>query len=164
MDSSIGDGSDAPMIGGDMPPMDDDSMDGMGEDLGNDQMDGMGDQASDAGLPPMDDGDSDGINDDGADGNSDDNSNPEDNELMDIINSLSIEDKAAVEKYAKSMVDDDKSSASDDMPMESRVSRFKNLVDETINSFLYDDDEDDRVERMPKEYKNLSNPFKSPYE
>lgn len=160
MDSSLGDGSDAPMMGGDMPPMDDGSMDGMGEDLGNDQMDGMGDQASDAGLPPMDDGDSDGINDDGAD----DNSNPEDNELMDIINSLSIEDKAAVEKYAKSMVDDDKSSASDDMPMESRVSRFKNLVDETINSFLYDDDEDDRVERLPKEYKNLSNPFKSPYE
>lgn len=152
MDSSIGDGSDAPMMGGDMPPMDDDSMDG------------MGDQASDAGLPPMDDGDSDGINDDGADGNSDDNSNLEDNELMDIINSLSIEDKAAVEKYAKSMVDDDKSSASDDMPMESRASRFKNLVDETINSFLYDDDEDDRVERLPKEYKSLSNPFKSPYE
>ena len=83
---------------------------------------------------------------------------------MDIINSLSIEDKAAVEKYAKSMVDDDKPSASDDMPMESRVSRFKNLVDETINSFLYDDDEDDRVERLPKEYKSLSNPFKSPYE
>lgn len=160
MDSSIGDGSDAPMMGGDMPPMDDGSMDGMGEDLGNDQMDGMGDQASDAGLPPMDDG----INDDGADGNADDNSNPEDNELMDIINSLSIEDKAAVEKYAKSMVDDDKSSASDDMPMESRMSRFKNLVDETINSFLYDDDEDDRVERLPKEYKSLSNPFKSPYE
>lgn len=152
MDSSIGDGSDAPMMGGDMPPMEDDSMDG------------MGDQASDAGLPPMDDGDSDGINDDGADGNSDDNSNPEDNELMDIINSLSIEDKAAVEKYAKSMVDDDKSSASDDMPMESRMSRFKNLVDETINPFLYDDDEDDRVERLPKEYKSLSNPFKSPYE
>lgn len=152
MDSSLGDGSDAPMMGGDMPPMDDGSMDG------------MGDQASDAGLPPMDDGDSDGINDDGADGNADDNSNPEDNELMDIINSLSIEDKAAVEKYAKSMVDDDKSSASDGMPMESRVSRFKNLVDETINSFLYDDDEDDRVERLPKEYKSLSNPFKSPYE
>ena len=62
------------------------------------------------------------------------------------------------------MVDDEKASACDEMPMESRGSRFKNRVDEMINSFLYDDDEDDRVERLPKEYKSLSNPFKSPYE
>ena len=46
MDSSLGDGSDAPMMGGDMPPMDDGSMDGMGEDLGNDQMDGMGNRSN----------------------------------------------------------------------------------------------------------------------
>ena len=91
----------------------------------------------------------------------------DDDEIMNIINSLSIEDKAAVEKYAKSMVDDSSDNSSNDsMPMESRYRSIKSVIDETISSYLYDDDDDEeeRMQKLPKEYKGFKSPFKSPYE
>lgn len=88
--------------------------------------------------------------------------NDDDDELMNIINGLSIEDKAAVEKYAKSMQDDSRA----DAPMENEAfrRRFKDVIDETLNSFIDSRNDDERVGDLPKEYKNLSNPFKSPFE
>ena len=75
------------------PPMDTDPMGGPdmgpdpmgGPDMGPDPMDGSDD------MTPMD--------------GPDDGGDSDDQELLDIINDLSIEDKAAVTKYAKSMAD-----------------------------------------------------------
>lgn len=96
----------------------------------------------------------------------------EDNEFMDIIDSLSTEDKAAVLKYAKSMADDSKeddmgndNSMEDDgqMPMES-ITSYRNLIDETINDVLDDYNGTERPNKeLPKEYKSIKSPFKSPY-
>ena len=144
-----------------IPPMDDsmgtedpimgdgiNSMPPMGEDptMGADQS--MGDDGSMDDMPQQ--------------GQDQDN-----DEIMNIINSLSIEDKAAVEKYAKSMVDDSSDNSSNDsMPMESRYRSIKSVIDETISSYLYDDDDDkeERIQKLPKEYKGFKSPFKSPYE
>ena len=89
----------------------------------------------------------------------------EDDELMGIINGLSIEDKAAVTKYAKSMADDSEGDEmpQGDMPMESRVN-MKSIIDETINDVL-----DDRVgttrpqKKLPRAYRDMVNPFISPF-
>lgn len=144
-----------------MPPMDDsmetedpsmsddiNSMPPMGEDptMGADQS--MGDDGSMDDMPQQ-------------------GQDQDDDEIMNIINSLSIEDKAAVEKYAKSMVDDSSDNSSNDsMPMESRYRSIKSVIDETISSYLYDDDDDEeeRMQKLPKEYKGFKSPFKSPYE
>lgn len=144
-----------------MPPMDDsmgmedpsmgvdmNSMPPMGEDptIGADQS--MGDDGSMDDMPQQ-------------------GQNQDDDEIMNIINSLSIEDKAAVEKYAKSMTDDSSDNSSNDsMPMESRYRSIKPVIDETISSYLYDDDDDEeeRMQKLPKEYKGFKSPFKSPYE
>ena len=142
-----------------MPPMDDsmgmedpsmgddiNSMPPMGEDptIGADQS--MGDDGSMDDMPQQ-------------------GQDQDDDEIMNIINSLSIEDKAAVEKYAKSMVDDSSDNSSNDsMPMESRYRSIKSVIDETISSYLYDDDEEERMQKLPKEYKGFKSPFKSPYE
>lgn len=144
-----------------MPPMDDpmetedpsmgddiNSMPPMGEDptMGADQS--MGDDGSMDDMPQQ-------------------GQDQDDDEIMNIINSLSIEDKAAVEKYAKSMVDDSSDNSSNDsMPMESRYRSIKSVIDETISSYLYDDDDDkeERIQKLPKEYKGFKSPFKSPYE
>lgn len=144
-----------------MPPMDDsmgmedpsmgvdmNSMPPMGEDptIGADQS--MGDDGSMDDMPQQ-------------------GQDQDDDEIMNIINSLSIEDKAAVEKYAKSMVDDSSDNSSNDsMPMESRYRSIKSVIDETISSYLYDDDDDEeeRIQKLPKEYKGFKSPFKSPYE
>lgn len=160
IDSSLDMGE--PTMDGDVPPMDSDQ--GLGEEPPMDG--GIGDQGDGNDFPPMDDNEPNDMDDEHGEGSEglDDQESSDDSELMDIINGLSIEDKAAVEKYAKSMSDDKDDTPSNDMPMESRKSYFKNLVDETINSYLYDDDDEDRVERLPKEYKNLDSPFKSPYE
>ena len=141
-----------------MPPMDDsmgmedpsmgvdmNSMPPMGEDptIGADQS--MGDDGSMDDMPQQ-------------------GQNQDDDEIMNIINSLSIEDKAAVEKYAKSMTDDSSDNSSNDsMPMESRYRSIKPVIDETISSYLYDDEEE-RMQKLPKEYKGFKSPFKSPYE
>lgn len=84
----------------------------------------------------------------------------EDDELMNIIGNLSIEDKAAVIKYAKSMVDD---SDEGEMPMESKRS-IKGVIDEVINDVLNDREGTKRPEKkMPKAYRNIEMPFKSPF-
>lgn len=141
MDDSIG--MEDPSMGGDM-----NSMPPMGEDptMGADQS--MGDDGSMDDMPQQ-------------------GQDQDDDEIMNIINSLSIEDKAAVEKYAKSMVDDSSDNSSNDsMPMESRYRSIKSVIDETISSYLYDDDDDEeeRIQKLPKEYKGFKSPFKSPYE
>ena len=146
MDDSIG--MEDPSMGGDM-----NSMPPMGEDptqdpsaMGADQS--MGDDGSMDDMPQQ-------------------GQDQDDDEIMNIINSLSIEDKAAVEKYAKSMTDDSSDNSSNDsMPMESRYRSIKPVIDETINSYLYDDDDDEeeRMQKLPKEYKGFKSPFKSPYE
>lgn len=140
MDDSMG--TEDPSMGGDM-----NSMPPMGEDptMGADQS-------------MVDDGSMDDMPQQGQD--------QDDDEIMDIINSLSIEDKAAVEKYAKSMADDSSDNSSNDsMPMESRYRSIKSVIDETISSYLYDDDnEEERMQKLPKEYKGFKSPFKSPYE
>ena len=146
MDDSIG--MEDPSMGGDM-----NSMPPMGEDPTQDP------SAMGAGQSMGDDGSMDDMPQQGQ--------NQDDDEIMNIINSLSIEDKAAVEKYAKSMTDDSSDNSSNDsMPMESRYRSIKSVIDETISSYLYDDDDDEeeRMQKLPKEYKGFNSPFKSPYE
>ena len=141
MDDSMG--MEDPSMGVDMnsmPPMGEDPTIGADQSIGDDgSMDDMPQQGQDQ----------------------------DDDEIMNIINSLSIEDKAAVEKYAKSMTDDSsENSSNDSMPMESRYRSIKSVIDETISSYLYDDDDDEeeRMQKLPKEYKGFKSPFKSPYE
>lgn len=96
--------------------------------------------------------------------------NGEDDELMNVVNNLSVEDKAAVLKYAKSMADDSEveempqGEDMGEMPMESRKS-LQNIIDETINDVI--DGEKRGTKRdekeMPKEYNGLKSPFKSPF-
>jgi hypothetical protein len=144
-----------------MPPTGPDPMGGedpMADPMGG-SMDDMG------GEPPMDD--SMGGEDPNAMGG-------EDDELMDIINGLSIEDKAAVTKYAKSMVDDsngaedpmmggDAPDMSGNMPMESRLG-MRNIIDEVINDVLDGKEGRKRLEKkMPRQYRDKEMPFKSPF-
>ena len=146
MDDSMG--MEDPSMGGDM-----NSMPPMGEDPTQDH------SAMGADQSMGDDGSMDDMPQQGQD--------QDDDEIMNIINSLSIEDKAAVEKYAKSMTDDSsENSSNDSMPMESRYRSIKPVIDETISSYLYDDDDDEeeRMQKLPKEYKGFKSPFKSPYE
>lgn len=97
--------------------------------------------------------------------------NGEDDELMNVVNSLSTEDKAAVLKYAKSMADDSEGGGEmpqDDnmgaMPMESREN-LQSIIDETINDVLNGEKRGTKRDEkeMPKEYKGLKSPFKSPF-
>lgn len=147
----MADVNDAPM-----PPMGADNM-GMDDPMGGNPM--AQDPNSMGGEPPMDDpmgGDPNAMG--GGD----------DEELMNIVNGMSTEDKAAVIKYAKSMADDSEGSEmpQDDpnaMPMESRRS-FKSIIDETINDVLDNRDGTKRPEKkMPRQYKGMNNPFKSPF-
>ena len=150
MDDSMG--MEDPSMGGDMnsmPPMGEDPTqdpNAMGGDMPQDPS-AMGDDGSMGDIPQQ-------------------GQDQDDDEIMNIINSLSIEDKAAVEKYAKSMVDDSSDNSSNDsMPTESRYRSIKSVIDETISSYLYDDDdEEERTQKLPKEYKGFKSPFKSPYE
>lgn len=90
----------------------------------------------------------------------DQNAMGDDDELMNIINGLSIEDKAAVTKYAKSMVDN---SEGDEMPMESKKN-IKSIIDEVIGDVLSDTEGTKRPEaKMPRKYRPMTTPFKSPF-
>jgi hypothetical protein len=143
-------------------------MDGMG-DLDNapmpptdaDNMGGMEDPSMMGGQDPMNDPM-------GGDMGNDPNAmnGGEDDELMNIINNLSIEDKAAVTKYAKSMADGNDDTMPQDpnaMPMESKVN-YKGIIDEVINDVLDNKEGTKRPEKnMPSQYKHMDNPFKSPY-
>ena len=161
----MGDLDNAPMppMGADGMGMDDsmggpDDMGGAPDDMGGgspmgDEPDDMGGAPDDmGGEPPMDGG--------------------EDDELMDIINNLSIEDKAAVTKYAKSMADDSEGDEipQDDggMPMES-LKNIKNVINEVINDILDNQEGTKRPEKkLPKEYINkedgrhIETPFMTP--
>jgi len=130
-----------------IPPMDTDIPEEMPQD---DEMDGE--------QPPMED--QDGMEQDG-----------EDKELLDIINSLSIEDKAAVKKYAKSMSDDDEEGGNEDfgdnepedeMPMEGMRS-LRNIIDETINDVFNQKERKRDNDELPQEFERGSFPFKSKY-
>lgn len=140
-------------------------------------MDGMGD-LDNAPMPPMGSDDM-GMKDPMAEpmggeepndmGNDQLMDNGDDDELMNVFNNLSMEDKAAVIKYAKSMEDNGSSEEmpQDDggmMPMESRKS-MRSIIDETINDVLNDKREGtERPKKdLPKEYRGMKNPFKSPY-
>ena len=137
-----------PMGSGDMgdDPMGDDPMGGgedpMGDPNGNDPMgDDMGNE------PPMDD-EQGGGND----------------ELDDVVSKLSTEDQAAVLKYAKSMADEEgDDEQGGEMPMEGFRS-MKRIIDETINDVLDGYEGTDRPQKkVAKGYRNLNNPFKSPF-
>ena len=91
----------------------------------------------------------------------------EDDELMNIINGLSIEDKAAVTKYAKSMADDSEGAEDPmmggEMPMESKRG-MKNIIDEVLNDVLDNKEGTKRPEKkMPRQYRDMEMPFKSPF-
>jgi hypothetical protein len=86
---------------------------------------------------------------------------------MNIINGLSIEDKAAVTKYAKSMADDSNGEETPDMggemPMESKRG-MKNIIDEVLNDVLDNKEGTKRPEKkMPRQYRDMEMPFKSPF-
>lgn len=132
-----------PPMGADENGMDDQM--GLGDPMGVEPP--MGDGTDDMGNEPL--------------------GNGEDDELMNIINNLSIEDKAAVTKYAKSMADDSNGNEmpqeQDAMPMESMLN-LKNVIDETINDVLDNREGAKRKEKkIPKEYKKFESPFKSPF-
>lgn len=91
--------------------------------------------------------------------------NGEDDELMNIVNDMSTEDKAAVIKYAKSIADDSDGGMPQDggMPMES-VRNYKGIIDEVINDVLDNQEGTKRPsKKIPKEYEEMKSPWKSPY-
>lgn len=132
-------------------------------------MDGMGD-LDNAPMPPM--GPDDMGGEDPIGGAPDDMGGEppmdgEDDELMNIINGLSIEDKAAVTKYAKSMADDSEGAEDpmmgDEMPMESKRG-MKSIIDEVLNDVLDNKEGTKRPEKkMPRQYRDMEMPFKSPF-
>ena len=152
-----------------MPPM---GADDMG---GGDQMGGPEDMGGidDMGNEPMGGPDSmSGMDDMGGpeDMGGPDMGSDEDSELIDIINNLSIEDKAAVTKYAKSMVDDsngseepmdDMQDMGGEMPTESRMN-YKRIIDEVIEDMFDNEDGITRPHKeIPKEYDEYD--FNSPF-
>ena len=131
-----------------MPPMG-------ADDMGGEDPMGLDPMAN--GEPPMDDPMGGEAPDMGGD----------DNELDSIVGGMSTEDKAAVIKYAKSMADDAEGEMPQDpmggMPMES-ITRYKGIIDEVINDVLDNQDGTKRPsKKLPKEYKGMKSPFKSPY-
>jgi len=147
------------------------NMDGMG-DLNNAPMPPMG---SDMGMQDPMGGQEDpmagGMPQDPMGDQSDPMQDPmggDDQELNDVINSLSMEDKAAVLKYAKSMADESNGGGMPQdpmgggMPTES-VKSFRKIIDETINDVLDSKEGTDRPQRkLPKSYRGIDNPFKAP--
>ena len=80
---------------------------------------------------------------------------------------MSIEDKAAVTKYAKSMADDSEGAEGpmmgDEMPMESKRG-MKSIIDEVLNDVLDNKEGTKRPEKkMPRQYRDMEMPFKSPF-
>ena len=134
-----------------MPPMSPDG--GMDDPMGG-SPDDMG------GEPPMGNDDTMGGTPDNMGGNGDDD------ELMNIVDGMSTEDKAAVIKYAKSIADDSEGAAppmGNEMPMES-FRNYKGIIDEVINDVLDNQEGITRPsKKLPKEYKGMKSPFKSPY-
>lgn len=86
----------------------------------------------------------------------------EDDELTNLLDGMSIEDKAAVTKYAKSIADDGTQGGE---PQQESRKRFRNVVDETINSVIDDYKGTKRDEKkIPSKYRDKkNNPFVSPF-
>lgn len=110
-------------------------------------------------LPPMDDNDNDKL--ENGDGTEEDN-----DEGIEIYNSLPIEKKSAAIKYMKSMQDDD-SETDDKNQMESKMS-IDHLVNEITNGIISDFDMNDRIgekgikrneKKIANKKLNLKNPF-----
>jgi hypothetical protein len=146
-----------------MPPM------GDGNDMGGDQMMGNEDpNAMGENDPNMMDGQDASMGDQmmGNEGPNAMGGEPSqgNEELDSVVSNLSTEDQAAVLKYAKSMADDNNGEESNGMMPESRRN-YRNIIDETINSILYGDDE--KVTRsdtrLPKRYRGKNSPFNSPF-
>ena len=142
-----------------MPPMSPDG--GMDDSMGDEGPDDMGGEPPIGGEDPM--GGDEPMDDPmGGEGPDDMGGNSDDDELMSIIDGMSTEDKAAVIKYAKSMVNDEPQGG-DEMPMES-FRHYKGIIDEVINDVLDDQEGITRPsKKLPKEYKGMRSPFKSPY-
>ena len=139
-----------------MPPMSPDG--GMDDSMGDEGPDDIGGAPDDMGGEPLMGGE-DPM---GGEGPDDMGGNSDDDELMSIIDGMSTEDKAAVIKYAKSMADDEPQGG-DEMPMES-FRHYKGIIDEVINDVLDDQEGITRPsKKLPKEYKGMRSPFKSPY-
>lgn len=147
-----------------MPPM------GDGNDMSGDPMIGNEDpNAMGETDPNMMDGQDAPMEDQGMMGNEDPNAmggepSQGNEELDSVVSNLSTEDQAAVLKYAKSMADDDNRADDNGMMPESRRN-YRNIIDETINSILYGDDENvTRPDtRLPKRYRGKNSPFTSPF-
>ena len=89
----------------------------------------------------------------------------DDDELMSVIDSLSMEDKAAVLKYAKSMADDGNNGQGIE-PQEGNIPESRQrLMKEKLSPSNRDDSE--KVKRdsneLPKKYRKRNNPFVSPF-
>ena len=80
----------------------------------------------------------------------------DDAELEQVIDSLPMEKKAAVLKYAKSMAD-----SNEPQPMEGKKT-IKSIIDETISDILNGDEEEREKKELPKEYDGMESPFKAP--
>lgn len=91
----------------------------------------------------------------------------DDDELMSVIDSLSMEDKATVLKYAKSMADDsDGDNGQGVKPQEGNIPESRQrLMKEKLSPTNRESDE--KVERdsdeLPKKYRKRNNPFISPF-
>lgn len=135
-----------------MPPIGPDNDMGMNDPMGGEDPNAMG------GEPPMGGPEDMGGQDPSMGGGDDD-------ELMNIVNGMSTEDKAAVIKYAKSIADEGSPEMPQDggMPMES-FRNYKGIIDEVINDVVDNQDGTKRPsKKLPKEYKGMKSPFKSPY-
>lgn len=87
-------------------------------------------------------------------------------ELSNVVNNLSLEDQAAVLKYAKSMQKDDEG-GNDDMMPEGRQIHYDKIINEVIADILHDTEKNgiERPEtKLPKRYRKMNSPFNSPYE
>ena len=143
-------------LGGDMDGMADFNTPApqMGSDISMEDPNAMGgEQNMDMGM-----GDDQMMGDDQGMGES-----PEDDELSNVINNLSIEDKAAVLKYAKSMSDD---GASETVQMPESRGFFGRAISEAMNSIKGKKETgmkrpDKSLGKAYREKKD--NPFISPY-
>ncbi len=126
----------APPMGSE-PPMDDPMM---GDDMGMEDQNAMGDQPTDT------------------------SGNGENDELMNVINDLSMEDKAAVLKYAKSMADGNEGGEGQESNMmgdeQGQMPESRSLFGKTINERIKKNDSKESGKR-PEKKKPLTrrNPY-----
>ena len=128
---------------------------GVAPDMGDPDMGG----APDMGEPNMEEPDMGGA----PDMEEPDNGGEEDDELMNVVNGLSMEDKVAVLKYAKSLGDDYPDNKEDNQFNES-VRRNRNaIVNEIVNDIFNRRDGEKKTNREEKFIDNdevsRNNPF-----